>query len=388
MMQSPAGNSEVAFPALRLEKLRRVYRGLAAVDEVSLSVRPSEFVTLLGPSGSGKTTTLRMVAGFTAPTSGTIELGGRDITLLPPERRDVGMVFQNYALFPHMTAAQNIAFPLQMQRLRGTEVEKRVGEALALVRLSGLGGRYPRELSGGQQQRVALARAVVFHPRVLLMDEPLGALDKKLRESLQLEILEIRHRLKITVMYVTHDQDEALGMSDRIAVFNHGRIEQIGTAEELYERPASLFVAEFVGESTILSGRWHRDGAGAWLVGPLGRWQVNETTANSAGLQNGAEAALVIPADRLQLVGRADARPETNSVEATVAGVLYLGSNRKIDLRLPNGSRAVVREPTYGIEYKRSAGELVRIVWAPDQGVVLPGTAARSSLEPEVSASA
>jgi ABC-type Fe3+/spermidine/putrescine transport system ATPase subunit len=208
-----------------------------------------------------------MVAGFMAPTAGSIEIDGSDMTRVPPYRRDVGMVFQNYALFPHMTAADNVAFPLRMRRRPSAEIKKRVADALELVKLGGYGDRYPRQLSGGQQQRVALARAVVFEPRLLLMDEPLGALDRKLRESLQLEIIRVSRELGATVLYVTHDQEEALVMSDRIAIFSAGRIEQLGSGEDLYDRPASLFVADFIGESNILRGRYEADGGdGDWVT--------------------------------------------------------------------------------------------------------------------------
>jgi putative spermidine/putrescine transport system ATP-binding protein len=222
---------------LQIRNLRKTYSNVVAVDDVSLTVHQGEFLTLLGPSGSGKTTTLMMIAGFVEPTGGSIVLGGRSLTRLPPHKRDIGMVFQHYALFPHLTVAANIAFPLEMRGMRKAEVERRVQAALDLVQLPDFGARYPRELSGGQQQRIALARAIVFEPSLLLMDEPLGALDKKLREHMQLEIKKIHHDLGVTVIYVTHDQEEALVMSDRIAVFNHGSIEQLGSPSDLYDRP-------------------------------------------------------------------------------------------------------------------------------------------------------
>ncbi len=245
--------------ALTLRNLTKIYGDLHAVDDVSLDVAPGEFVTLLGPSGSGKTTTLRIIGGFIKPEAGTVSLDGRDLTKVPPYKRDIGMVFQNYALFPHMTASENVGFPLQMRRVPKAEVKEKVREALRLVRLEELGDRYPKQLSGGQQQRVALARSFSFDPQLLLMDEPLGALDKKLREALQLEVLRISRQLGVTVVYVTHDQEESLVMSDRIAIYNEGRIEQIGTGEDLYERPVSLFVADFVGESNIYRGTLQAD---------------------------------------------------------------------------------------------------------------------------------
>ncbi|MGX1703388.1 ABC transporter ATP-binding protein [Microbacterium sp. NPDC055357] len=238
--------------SLDLVGLSKHYGDFAAASDVSLSIQPGEFITFLGPSGSGKTTTLSMIAGFISPDSGTIDMDGSGILKLAPHKRDLGVVFQNYALFPTMTVFDNIAFPLRARRAAKDEVAKKVAAVLELVGLDHLGARYPKELSGGQQQRVAFARAIVFSPRVLLMDEPLGALDKRLRERLQVEIRRLHRELGITFVYVTHDQDEALALSDRIAVFNEGRIEQVGTPEVMYSRPATPFVASFIGESNML----------------------------------------------------------------------------------------------------------------------------------------
>ncbi len=229
--------------------------GVVAVDRVSLQIYQGEFFSLLGPSGCGKTTTLRMIAGFEHPTSGEVRIEGRPMGHTPPFRRNVNTVFQNYALFPHMTVFENVAFGLRMKRVPRDEIVRRVREALQLVRLSGFEERYPRQLSGGQQQRVALARALVNRPRVLLLDEPLGALDLKLRKEMQLELKHLQMTVGITFIYVTHDQEEALTMSDRIAVMNAGRVLQVGTPVEIYERPTSRFVADFIGESNFLPGR-------------------------------------------------------------------------------------------------------------------------------------
>ena len=248
---------------LALRQLAKSYDGVTlAVDGISIDVDKGEFVTFLGPSGSGKTTTLVMVAGFEAPTSGEILLAGKDLTRLKPWDRNIGMVFQNYALFPHMTVARNVAFPLRMRRVTKAEMARRVREVLALVGLETFAERYPRELSGGQQQRVALARGLVFDPDVLLLDEPLGALDKNLREQMQGEIKRIHREVGITMIYVTHDQTEAMSMSDRIAVFSRGRLEQIGKPLEVYHRPQTRFVGEFVGDFEFLPrpGGGGRDG--------------------------------------------------------------------------------------------------------------------------------
>ena len=360
-------------PALVLRGLRKVFGNAVAVDGIDLEVRPGEFLTLLGPSGSGKTTTLRMVAGFMSPTAGAIEIDGTDMTRVPPYRRDVGMVFQNYALFPHMTAADNIAFPLRMRRLPRPEIQRRVADALGLVKLADLGNRYPRQLSGGQQQRIALARAVVFEPRLLLMDEPLGALDRKLRESLQLEIIRVSRELGATVLYVTHDQEEALVMSDRIAIFSDGRIEQLGTGEDLYDRPESLFVADFIGESNILRGQYEVDGGdGGWMSWGDARWRVGRAAAERAELASGTAAALVVRPERMRIVGGETASADTtNHIDATVDEVLYLGPDTKYHLALGTGQRISVREPreSHGRELQR--GDQVRLGWSVDDGLLV-----------------
>jgi putative spermidine/putrescine transport system ATP-binding protein len=245
-------------PDIRLRGLVKRYGDLAAVDGVDLDVARGEFFTLLGPSGSGKTTTLRMIAGFERPDAGTIELAGTDVSDRPPFARDVNTVFQDYALFPHMNVADNVGYGLRVAKVPREERRRRTDEALEMVRLPGLGGRKPSQLSGGQRQRVALARAIVNRPQVLLLDEPLGALDLKLRQEMQVELKRIQQEVGITFVYVTHDQEEALTMSDRLAVFNHGRIEQIGAPAEVYERPASEFIAGFVGVSNVLERNGRR----------------------------------------------------------------------------------------------------------------------------------
>jgi putative spermidine/putrescine transport system ATP-binding protein len=238
-----------------IQNVSKHFGDIKAVDNVTFSIKGGEFLTLLGPSGSGKTTLLNMIAGFFRPTNGVILIGERDITGLPPEKRDVGMTFQNYALFPHMTVADNIAFPLKMKKVPKQEIAVRIKKALELVRLSGFESRHPKQLSGGQQQRISLARSIVFDPSLLLMDEPLGALDKKLRQHMQLELKQLQRKLQMTVVYVTHDQEEALTMSDRIAVMNEGRIEQIDTPDEIYQHPKNWFVADFIGESNFINGK-------------------------------------------------------------------------------------------------------------------------------------
>jgi putative spermidine/putrescine transport system ATP-binding protein len=361
-------------PALVLRGLQKWFGDVPAVDGVDLDVRRGEFITLLGPSGSGKTTTLRMIAGFTQQSAGTIEIDGVDMSRVPPHRRDVGMIFQNYALFPHMTAAENIAFPLEMRHVSRDEIKRRVAEALSLVKLEGYGDRYPRQLSGGQQQRIAFGRAVVFQPRLLLMDEPLGALDKKLREALQLEVMHISRQLGATVVYVTHDQEEALVMSDRIAIFSQGRIEQLGRGDDLYDRPASLFVADFIGESNILHGRVERDGDGVWLRRNDARLRVGTAQAERVAIASGKAAALVIRPERLRMTSADDAEVAVagrNVLEAVVRDALYLGSNRKYELTLTDGQTVSVRRQAEGAERAWQTGDHVRLTWDVDDAVLV-----------------
>ncbi|WP_336099380.1 ABC transporter ATP-binding protein [Roseovarius sp. CH_XMU1461] len=324
-------------PILKLAQIGKAYGSVDAAKDINLDVAPGEFVTFLGPSGSGKTTTLMMVAGFTEPTEGHISLQGKALDPIPVWKRDIGMVFQHYALFPHMTVAQNVAFPLEMRGVAKADRRTKVNEALEMVGLAGFGARLPKELSGGQQQRVALARAMVFKPKLLLMDEPLGALDKKLREHMQIEIMHLHKNLGATVLYVTHDQEEALVMSDRIAVFNNGRIEQIGTPRELYEAPQTKFVADFIGETNFLSGKIEKsDGATALVRGLRG--------AIGEGLSDGAAAVLAIRPERLR-VRPADAQTSyDNALQGTVKELIYLGQSRKAIVALNDGTEVTVLE--------------------------------------------
>jgi len=301
--------------------------GVQAVAGISLDIRAGEFLTLLGPSGAGKTTTLLVIAGFENPDAGEITIGERAVTYLPPHRRNIGMVFQNYALFPHLSVFENIAYPLRVRKVRLTEIRGRVRAALAMVKLEGFEGRYPHQLSGGQQQRVALARALVFEPAVLLMDEPLGALDKRLREHMQLEIKSLHRSLGITMVYVTHDQTEALVMSDRVAVMHTGRIEQVGTPDEVYERPVNPFVAEFIGESNLLAATVDTGRAGAVLE--------DGTRILASGLDR------FRPGDRVWLVVRPEkigiwreATEAANCLGGKVDDVNFFGETRRYRVSL------------------------------------------------------
>jgi putative spermidine/putrescine transport system ATP-binding protein len=369
-VERPAGAPDAATApgaSVELARLRKTFGGAVAVDEVTLDIVPGEFVTFLGPSGSGKTTTLNMIIGFAEPDSGAIRMNGRPIQDLPTHRRDIGMVFQSYALFPHMTAADNVAFALKQRRVGRSERSARVAEALATVHLDQHGKRYPHELSGGQQQRIALARAIVFGPRLLLMDEPLGALDRKLRESLQLEIRRLHRELGITFVYVTHDQEEALVLSDRIAVFNEGSIEQCGTPEELYENPRTAFVADFLGESNLFHGRTDRRGSVVRVVGDGFELSADAAADHSGG---GRGALLVRPERVVLRPDGARTAPGENVLRGTVRQVVYLGSSRRVEVRLEHGGTALAREQA-GMHTSVQPGDCVQVTWPSASGVVV-----------------
>ena len=356
---------------------RRFGPGAAALAGVDLTIRRGELLTLLGPSGSGKTTLLKIIAGFEPPDKGRVTLSGRDITSLVPAKRNIGMVFQHYALFPHMSAAENIAFPLAMRGLARHSIREKVASALALVGLSGYGERLPRQLSGGQQQRVALARAIVFDPALLLLDEPFGALDRKLRAQMQAEVKSLQRRLGITTLFVTHDQEEALLLSDRIAVMNEGRIAQIGGAEDLYRRPASRFVAEFVGEANLFRGR-------AGVIGGPAEARTVEVKLESGALMRaslppgdrsvhyGADLALVVRPERPRRRNAAGAAGEPeNRVAGTVTEATYLGETIRYRVALDAGGEIVVRWPAEGerlvpgtrIELGWPAADMTAVLW-------------------------
>jgi putative spermidine/putrescine transport system ATP-binding protein len=350
---------------VRLEGIVKTFGPVRAVDGVTLTIRAGEFLTLLGPSGSGKTTTLACIAGFAVPSEGDVLIDGRPITFDPPFRRNVGMVFQNYALFPHMTVAENLAFPLRMRKVSGAEIRDRVAWALALVQLEGLGGRRPRQLSGGQQQRVALARALVFEPPVLLMDEPLGALDKKLRAEMQLELKRLHARLGITVVYVTHDQEEALTLSDRIAVMNHGRIEQVGEPLDLYESPRTRFVAVFIGESNLVEGTVAAAGPGLVLVTRAGlRLPIRPGSARA-----GDEATLFLRPEKITIAAEGGVG---DAVEGEVAEAIYLGESTRYLVRATSGEVFTVKQQNLSPAGALGMGTRVGLRWDPETAVPQP----------------
>jgi len=341
--------------------LSRRFGPVVALEPTTLEVEPGELLAILGPSGSGKTTLLNLVAGFDAPTSGQVLLGTRSLTHEPPNRRNVGMVFQHYALFPHMTAWANVAFPLRLRRLGEAEIRRRVDDMLAVVQLGGLGDRYPRQLSGGQQQRVALARALVFRPPLLLMDEPFGALDAHLRARMQVELRQLRRRLGITVLFVTHDQEEAMALGDRIAVLAGGRLQQVGTARALYETPANAFVAGFLGESNLLSVAvtTEADGALAAVTAGGTRFRVTGGAAPASG-----SAVLLIRPEALRLRPATPGGPAAGSLPGTVEDVLYLGAVRRYTVRINADETLTVRGPREA-GHVPDPGEPVRVECDP-----------------------
>ncbi|MFB6955838.1 ABC transporter ATP-binding protein [Streptomyces sp. NPDC056309] len=338
--------------AVRLEDLRRTFGETTAVDGVDLEIRDGEFFSMLGPSGSGKTTVLRLIAGFEAPDAGRVELAGQEVTGLAPFERDVHTVFQDYALFPHMTVEQNVGYALKIRKVPKAERLVRARKALAEVRLEGYGGRRPAELSGGQRQRVALARALVGRPRVLLLDEPLGALDLKLREQMQVELKALQREVGITFVFVTHDQEEALTMSDRIAVFHQGRIEQVGTPAEIYERPATPFVASFVGSSNLLEGESARR-----ILGTHGTHSIRPEKIRV--LKESADAD----------------EPEQATATGTVAEVVYLGDSTRFLVDLDTGGRLTALQQnleTSAEDVAAYRGTRVRLAWHRRHAVQVP----------------
>jgi mannopine transport system ATP-binding protein len=350
-----------AGASITISGITKAFGRVNAVDGVSIDVAPGEFLSLLGPSGSGKTTLLMMIAGFETPSAGAIHLGARDITYLAPNERQIGMVFQKYALFPHMTVARNIAFPLKMRTRPKAEIAAKVEAALAMVRLDGYGGRFPHQLSGGQQQRIAVARALVFEPPVLLMDEPLGALDKKLREQLQIEIKRLQKRLGVTVIYVTHDQEEALTMSDRVAVMNKGRLEQIGTPADLYARPDNPFVADFIGKMNFIDGLV-AECDGARVVVTLEGCARVQASVGQGGWTSGDRVRVAIRPEALRFAESANESALPGIVETTI----FVGSFHVALIRLAGGALVQVQSPAASGLMQAKEGEAVRLTCAPE----------------------
>ena len=359
---------------VELSNLTKRFRDVTAVNDVNLSIKEGELLTLLGPSGCGKTTTLRMIAGFETPSEGTVRIAGETVTDVPAYNRDTGMVFQQYALFPHMTVADNIAFGLEMEGVPDAEISDRVRDALEMVRLEGLGERYPKELSGGQQQRVALARALVIEPSVLLLDEPLSNLDKKLREEMRLEILRLHRELDVTMVYVTHNQEEALTMSDRMAVMNDGEIHQVGTPREVYRRPSDAFVADFIGNANLLAGEVTAEHADGYTVDLDAGPEVTVDTASSGvtSVATGDRVTLLFRPERFRVHPAGTDVAAANVVPGSVEEATFLGSRMDYFVTVGDERLHVVQQnledgETFG------AGDDVILGFTVDSPFLIPG---------------
>jgi putative spermidine/putrescine transport system ATP-binding protein len=340
------------------------YGAVRALDDVTLNVAPREFVSLLGPSGSGKTTLLGLLGGFIQPSSGSIHFGDRDVTFVPPHQRDIGVVFQNYALFPHMSVGENVAFPLRARRLPKAGWPDKVRAALAMVGLAGYEARGVAQLSGGQRQRVALARAIIFEPRLILMDEPLSALDKQLRESMQIELRELHKRIGATIIYVTHDQREALTMSDRVAILKDGRLVQIDRPERLHDHPANSFVASFIGEASLLPVR--RIDATSVALGPA-------VLRSARAVPDGDALILAVHSEKL-LIDDGTGDAARNRLTGTVTDIVYQGESLRIFLALPDGTALSLRQPSHHEAYRRipPVGGSLTVTLHPEDTIIVP----------------
>lgn len=363
-----------AAAELLLDRVHKTYDGTVAVDRVTLAIHRGELVSLLGPSGCGKTTTLRMVGGFIQPTEGAIFLRGRDVTRLEPHKRDTAMVFQSYALFPHLSVVENVAFGLRRRRVPGAEVQRRVAAMLELLHLNGMEKRLPRQLSGGQQQRVAVARALVVNPAVLLLDEPLSNLDAKLRASTRIELRRIQQELGLTAIFVTHDQEEAMAISDRIAVMNKGLVEQVGTTHQIYEQPATPFVATFIGSSNTFYGTIRsRTGDEVVVETAAGRLAGRAAEGVQAGLAEGAAAQLIVRAEHLQVtpVSGAPTSGRLDCLLGTVEVASYLGSTVALSIRTAPDVLVLAQSADQALSAV-PIHAAVAVNWRRDHAIVFP----------------
>jgi putative spermidine/putrescine transport system ATP-binding protein len=351
---------------IRIDGLSKKYGTFTALEPTTLDVQRGEFLTLLGPSGSGKTTLLQMVSGLTPATSGRLSIDGENWTNRPVHERGMGLVFQHYALFPHMTVEENVAFPLKMRNLPAAQIRTSVAETLEKVQLDKFAHRFPRELSGGQQQRVALARCFVFRPEIILMDEPLGALDKALRETMQLEIRRLHREFGTTLIYVTHDQEEALVMSDRICVMNHAKVEQLGTPSEIYSDPETIFAATFIGHSNLLEGTLAgTDAQGNTLIKTAAGTFAGRMGARDV---NAGTHALIVRPERVSLGAATD--PGMNELRATLRDVVYIGSDNRLMLSLPDGTEFTLRRDP-GVAIGAEVGQEITVHWPIEAGRVV-----------------
>jgi putative spermidine/putrescine transport system ATP-binding protein len=357
MSDHPARRAAAQAGRLDIEGVSKTFGDVVALADISLGVAAGEFVTILGPSGSGKTTLLKVIAGFETADLGRIRIDGSDVTDLDPARRNIGMVFQNYALFPHLSVARNVGYPLAMRGMTKGEIAERVGEALEMVELAGMAKRLPKQLSGGQQQRVALARATIFRPRLLLLDEPFGALDRKLREQMQLEVRRLQRRLGLTTLFITHDQEEALIMSDRIAVMEKGCLQQVGPPLEIYEAPANPFIADFIGESNIFSGTIEASGGDVLSVRLDGGLSIQVPSRPELAARIGGRVRVMIRPERFVDLNVVGAPATVNRIDGLVAESAYIGVSDKYRIATAAGLDVLVRLPSGPSSRRYGPGE-------------------------------
>ena len=368
-MKNPSSIGATDDNGLRLERLSKNFGEFIAVEDVNLHIRRGEFLTILGPSGSGKTTLLMIIAGFLEATTGDIQFDGLSIMSLRPEKRNFGMVFQGYALFPHMTVRQNIAYPLEVRKVGREKILTRVDEMLELVQLATFGDRLPRHLSGGQQQRVALARALIFDPLVLLLDEPLGALDKKLRSDVQTQLKHLHRKVGKTFVYVTHDQEEALSMSDRVVILNHGRVIQVGSPQELYERPSTVFASRFIGKSNILRGVVNQvngnEGVYAIAEKYFQQLVLNENFSNND------EIILALRPEKIKIVRSKVGSNEINILVGRIIDVTYFGSKISVNVETDSVGEFIVEVQAWNNKEKLEEGQEISLTWSPDAAITV-----------------
>ena len=363
-MKNPSAIGATDDNGLRLERLGKNFGEFIAVEDVNLHIRRGEFLTILGPSGSGKTTLLMIIAGFLEATTGDIQFDGLSIMSLRPEKRNFGMVFQGYALFPHMTVRQNIAYPLEVRKGAREEIVKRVDEMLELVQLETFGDRLPRQLSGGQQQRVALARALIFDPLVLLLDEPLGALDKKLRSNVQTQLKHLHRKVGKTFVYVTHDQEEALSMSDRVVIMNHGRVVQVGSPQELYERPSTVFASKFIGKSNILRGVVNQVDGNEVLYAIADKY-FQQLVSNEKFSKND-EIILALRPEKIKIARSKVASNEVNILVGRIIDITYFGSTILVNVETDSVGEFIVEVQAWNNQETLEEGQNISLTWSPD----------------------
>ncbi len=368
-MKNPTLTGTTDDNGLRLERLSKNFGEFIAVEDVNLHIRRGEFLTILGPSGSGKTTLLMIIAGFLEATTGDIQFDGLSIMSLRPEKRNFGMVFQGYALFPHMTVRQNIAYPLEVRKVGREKILTRVEEMLELVQLATFGDRLPRQLSGGQQQRVALARALIFDPLVLLLDEPLGALDKKLRSDVQTQLKHLHRKVGKTFVYVTHDQEEALSMSDRVVILNHGRVIQVGSPQELYERPSTVFASRFIGKSNILRGVVNQVNGNEVVYAIAGKY-FQQLVLNE-NFSNNDEIILALRPEKIKIVRSKVGSNEINILVGRIIDVTYFGSKISVNVETDSVGEFIVEVQAWNNKEKLEEGQEISLTWSPDAAITV-----------------